>query len=167
MQAEKRDKQTDAGGNCLAHCVRNRRKNFLTQSGDREKNKDDAVSQDKHQCIGVGKAEGKTDRVDKICVQAHSGGLRQRKICQQSDEYRTDDRRNRCCDINRAVAYLPGCNEHVGVDHQDISHCHEGGQTGKDFRSNRCVMAFQPKKLFHEITSHFKFRPSQADGRSV
>ena len=152
LQTEESNKESDTGGNRFSDCVGNRGEDLLAQTGDGEQNEDDAVGKDEHKRVGVAQAETDADGVDEEGVQAHAGGLCQRQICQKTDEQGTNDCGNCCGNVDRTIAdaeNVGSVTERIGkhpcVDHQNVRHCHEGCQTGKNFGSDCGVVLFQTK----------------------
>ena len=96
-------------------------------------------------------------------VEAHAAGLRQGQIGQDARQRRAQHGGNRRGDIDRAVghaegigAVAKGIGKHVGVDHQDVGHSHEGGETGHEFSAYVRAVLFQTKKLFQDLSPFSK-----------
>ena len=89
---------------------------------------------------------------------------RQRQIGQESDEHRANHSRDSRGDVDSAVGRLSlqGC-EHACVDHEDIGHGHEGGETGKDLSPDGGAAFFYAEKLFHraDLLVMLKFRKNR------
>ena len=155
LQAKERDEQADTCGDCGLDRLGDGVEDNAAQAGDGQQDEDDAVNQNHDQRIGIGEAHTEADRVDKERVQTHAGGLCEGQIRQQSDQDGADHGGDCGSDVNRIVVAVTQRAEHTGVDHQDVSHCHECGNTGKNFCSYGCTMLFQSKELFHEIPPLF------------
>ena len=162
LQAEERDEQADTGGDRSLDSLRNGVENHAAQAGDGQEDENDTVNKNHDQRVCIGEAHANTDGVYEECVQTHAGGLRKRKIRQQSDQDGADHGGKCGCNINCAVTYAEnvravteGVGEHVSVDHQNVGHCHERGNTGEKFSFYCCTMFLQSKELFHEIPPLF------------
>ena len=173
LQAEERDKQANACGDGLADGVGDGGEDLLAQAGDGQQNEDEAVNENEHKGVGIGEAEADADGINEEGVQAHAGGLCERQVRQQSDEDGADDCRDRGGNVDGAVAdaedvrsVAERIGEHVGVDHEDVSHGHERGQTCQDLSSDGGAVFFQSKKLFHKYLP-FVFAGSAGAGGSV
>lgn len=173
LQAEERDEQANACGDGLADGVGDGGEDLLAQAGDGQQDEDEAVNENEHKGVGVGEAEADADGINEEGVQAHAGGLCERQIRQQSDEDGADDCRDRGGNVDGAVAdaedvrsVAERIGEHVGVDHEDVSHGHERGQTCQDLSSDGGAVFFQSKKLFHKYLP-FVFAGSAGAGGSV
>ena len=150
LKADEGDEQADAGGNGRLDRGGNGVEDHLAQAGDGQQDEDDAIDQNQNQRVCVAQAEAEADRVDKECVQAHAGRLRQRQVRQKADQDRADDGRDGGRDVDRAVADRAEACEHAGVDHQNVGHRHEGGDTGHDLCPDGGSMLLQVKSFLHE-----------------
>ena len=160
LQAEERDEQANACGDGLADGVGDGGEDLLAQAGDGQQDEDEAVNENEHKGVGVGEAEADADGINEEGVQAHAGGLCERQIRQQSDEDGADDCRDRGGNVDGAVAdaedvrsVAERIGEHVGVDHEDVSHGHERGQTCQDLSSDGGAVLFSVRKNFSISTS--------------
>ena len=149
LKADEGDEQADAGGNGRLDRGGNGVEDHLAQAGDGQQDEDDAVDQNQNQRVCVAQAEAEADRVDKECVQAHAGGLRQRQVGQEADQDGADDGGNRGRDVDRAVADRAEACEHAGVDHQNVGHRHERGNTGHDLCPDGRTVFLQVESFLH------------------
>lgn len=127
LEAEERNEQADTGRDGDLNSRGNGIENELAETGCGEKNEDQAVSQNEEQSVRVGKAEAKANGVHEECVQTHTGSLRQRQVCHEAYEESADDCADCRCNVNCIVGNAGKCREHSGVDHEDVGHCHKGG----------------------------------------
>ena len=151
LKADEGDEQADAGGNGRLDRSGNGLENRLAQAGDSQQDENDAIDQNQNQRVCVAQAESFTaDSKDKKCVQTHAGRLRQRQVRQKADQDRADDGRDCSRDVDRIECYALKAGKHVGVDHQNVGHRHEGGNTGHDLCPDGGSMLLQVKSFLHE-----------------
>ena len=140
LHADKGDEQTDAGCDGALNRLGNGFEDELAETGDGQENEDEAVNKDHDQSVLIGEAQTEANGVNEECIQTHAGGLRKGKSCQKADEQGAEHGGDCGCDVNRVVhraGLAVKVAEHAGVDHQDVRHCHECGDTGYNFGTHR------------------------------
>ena len=164
LQADEGDEQADTGGDGRLDLVGDGVEDDLAQTGNGQQHEDDAVKQHQHQGVGIAQAQAHTHGVDKIGVQAHSGGLRQRQIGQQADEQGAHHGGNGGGHINGPVAdaqhigaVAKGVREHTGIDHQNVGHGHKGGDTGHDLRPDGGALFGYMEEAIHKLSPFISF----------
>ena len=60
------------------------------------------------------------------------------------------------CDVDGIVGNTVKLCKHAGVDHQNVGHCHEGGKTCHDLRTDGGAALLDFEKLIH-INSPLSF----------
>lgn len=140
LQADKRDEQTDTGGDRHFDGVRNRLEDLLSEAGDRQQNENNAIQQNEDKRVRIRELKRKTARVHEKRVESHTGSLRQGKPGHQADEHGADDCGNRRRDVNRAVGNHAELRKHSRVDHEDIDHGHKSGPS---LRITRFLRSFR------------------------
>ena len=127
LEAEECDEQADACGDRNLDRCGDGVENELTETGGGQENEDKTVSQNKQECVRVGEAETEAHGVHEECVQTHAGRLSQRQVCHETDEESADDCADSRGDVDRIVGHAGEIREHSGVYHEDVGHCHKGG----------------------------------------
>jgi len=89
------------------------------------------------------------DGVGKVGVQPHAGRQRQRIVGQQSHQ----DAAEAGCHAGRhrdAGDRHAGITEDQGIDHHDIGHGDESGESGEHFGTHRCSVGIQAKQALQQ-----------------
>ena len=144
------DEEPYSRRNCLLYGFRNGVKDQLAQTRDRQKDEQNAVNQNEQQGVGIAEAHAEAYGKDEECVQSHAGRLREREVGEQTDEQRSDNSRERRCNVDGAEGDISKRGEHSGVDRQDVGHCHEGRDTADQFGFYGRVAVLQMEQLFHD-----------------
>ena len=111
---------------------------------------------DRHQGIGIGEAKSHADCVDKECIESHARCLPQGQVGQQSNQDRSHNSGDGGCDVDGIVGNTVKLCKHTSVDHQNVGHCHEGGKTCHDLRSDGGAALLDFEKLI-QINSPLSF----------
>ena len=174
LQADEGDEQADTGGDGHLDLMGNGVEDDLAQTGNGQQHEDDAVEQHQHQGVGIAQAQAHTHGVDEIGVEAHAGGLRQRQVRQQADEQGAHHGGNGGGHIDGAVAdaqhvcaVTKGVREHTGVDHQNVSHSHEGGDTGHDLRPDGGAFFGYMEETIHKLSPFLNCFPLRLLGAAT
>ena len=174
LQADEGDEQADTGGDGHLDLVGNGVEDDLAQTGDGQQHEDDAVKQHQHQGVGIAQAQAHTHGVDEIGVEAHAGGLRQRQVRQQADEQGAHHGGNGGGHINGPVAdaqhvcaVAKGVREHTGIDHQNVGHSHEGGDTGHDLRPDGGAFFGYMEETIHKLSPFLNCFPLRLLGAAT
>ena len=174
LQADEGDEQADTGGDGRLDLVGDGVEDDLAQTGNGQQHEDDAVKQHQHQGVGIAQAQAHTHGVDEIGVEAHAGGLRQRQVGQQADEQGAHHGGNggghidgTVADAQHVRAVAKGVREHTGVDHQNVSHSHEGGDTGHDLRPDGGAFFGYMEETIHKLSPFLNCFPLRLPGATA
>ena len=137
LEADEGDEQSDAGGDGHLDLLGDALEDQLSKAGEGEEQEDQAVHQHQHQGVGVGETHAQADGVDEVGIETHAGGLRQGQVGQEADEHGAHDGGEGGGNVDRAIGDVGAeGGEHACVDHEDVGHGHEGGESGKDLSTD-------------------------------
>ena len=119
----------------------------LAHIGQRQHDEDDAFNKDGQQSHLPAVAHGEHNGVGKVGVQAHAGCQCKRIVGKQSHKRSANKGCQRGGD-QHSLGIHARCGQDVGVDGKDVSHGHEGGDTGHDLGLYIGVVFFQVKEFF-------------------
>ncbi len=157
LHTDESNEEADTGCNADFNTLRNGIEDDLTETGCGEDDEHDAVNQNTDKGIGIGKTKAEANGIDEIRIQTHTGGLCHGNVGQKTNQDCTDDCGDRSRDVDSAVGNNAEISEHSGVDHQNVGHCHEGGDTGGNFSPYGGTTFLDLEELFHRSTSLFNF----------
>ena len=147
LQADKGHEQANAHADGALQGHGNGVEDALAHIGQGQCNEDDALNKDGHQSQLPAVTHGQHDRVGKVGVQAHAGSQGKGVVGQHSHQCGG----NKGCQRGgnqHSLGIHARCGQDVGVDGKDVSHGHEGGDTGHDLGLYIGVVFFQVKELF-------------------
>ena len=132
LQADEGNEQADTHGDAPLQSQGDGVEDGFTHVCQGKDDENDTLNEDSQQCDLPGVAHAKDHGVGKIGVQTHTGGQGEGKVCHQRHGGGTDKGGDGGCqqDGGRIHTCL---GKDAGVYGQDVSHCHEGGDTGHDF----------------------------------
>ena len=147
LQADKGHKQADAHADGALQGHGNGIEDALAHVGQGQRDEDDTLNKDGHQGQLPAITHGQHDRVGKVGVQAHAGSQCKGVVGQHGHQCGGNEGCQRGGD-QHSLGIHARCGQDVGVDGKDVSHGHEGGDTGHDLGLYIGVVFFQVKELF-------------------
>ena len=147
LQADESNEQTDAHADSALQGHGDGVEDGLTHIGQAQHDEDDALHKNGHQGQLPAVTHGQDDRVGEVGVQAHAGCQCKRIVGKQSHKRSANKGCQRGGD-QHSLGIHARCGQDVGVDGKDVSHGHEGSDTGHDLGLYISVVFFQVKELF-------------------
>lgn len=131
LQADEGDEQTDTNRNTLFERQRNGIEDGLTDVGERQDDKDQALNEYGQQSDLPAVAVACNNGVRHEGVQTHAGRERERQVCHKRHAQRAQAGCQSGCQQYRGGIHTGGA-EYARVYGKDVRHGHKGSDTGHD-----------------------------------
>ena len=156
LQADESDEQTDTDGNTALQAQRNGIENGFTDIGQRQDDEDNTFNEDSQQADLPGVAHTQANSIGHVSVQTHACRQRKGQVCHQSHTGGTNEGSQSGCHQNSGGIHT-GSGQDAGVNSEDVSHSHEGGDTSHNFGLDIRLVLRQLKDFFEHNDLPFFF----------